>query len=489
MRRLPALVLLALCGCSSQAQQTAIDRLKPCTNEDGPTDAYCGALKVFENRETKSGRTIDLKIVVLPALSSDSKPDPLFFLAGGPGQGAAQMARPLRELLRRVQQDRDIVLVDQRGTGKSNPLNCSGNTDSLTELDETEDTGVTRFRKCLQGYDADPRLYTTSIAMDDLDEVRAFLGYERINLYGGSYGTRAALEYLRRHEPHVRAMVIDGVAPPELRLPLFFPRDAQRALDLLLADCEKDEECRKLHPQLSDRVRALVQRLDKEPAKVRLVHPRTGVTQDVTVKGSLVAGALFGALYSPLASSLIPALIERAERNDFQGMLALMMMNDGVAENMAVGMQFSVICAEDAPRIAPEEQQRASTGTVFGKHLIEARMKICEFWPKGSVEPGYYEPVKSSVPSLVLSGELDPVTPPSWGEMVQKNLSNSRHLIAPGTGHGVISTGCGMRIVRDFIDRGTADGLNDSCLKSLKRPPFFLTPAGPDPARAGGSTP
>lgn len=489
MRRLPLLVLCALYGCSSQAQQSAIDRLKPCTNEEGPTDAYCGTLSVFENRDSKEGRRIDLKIVVLPALSSDSKPDPLFFLAGGPGQGAAQMARPLRDLFRRVQQDRDLVLVDQRGTGKSHPLDCESDNDSLADLNLGDEAMIERLKKCLEKYDADPRQYTTSIAMDDLDDVRAHLGYDKINIYGGSYGTRAALEYLRRHEAHVRALVIDGVAPPELRLPLFFPRDAQRALDLLLADCEKDEVCRKQYPGLGQRVRALVERLDKQPVKVRLVHPRTGVAEDVEFKGGFIAGAMFGALYSPLASSLIPALIERAERNDFQGVLALGMMNDSLGDNMAIGMQMSVLCAEDAPRITAEEYQRASESTTFGKHLTEMRKKVCDFWPRGTVEPGYYQPVTSSVPTLLLSGELDPVTPPSWAEMVQKRFPNSRHLVAPGTGHGVIGTGCGIRLLRDFIDRGSVEGLDDSCLKALKRPPFFLTPAGPDPMRAGGTAP
>lgn len=484
LRVFAIVLLLTLAACTTQSQQTAIDRLHPCKGDEGPTDAYCGVLSVFENRETKTGRTIDLRIVVLPALSTDAKPDPLFFLAGGPGQGAAEMARPLRELFRRVQQDRDIVLVDQRGTGKSNPLRCKSDSDSLSELDESDQAAVDRLRNCLEKYDADPTQYTTSIAMDDLDDVRVFLGYDRVNIYGGSYGTRAALEYLRRHARHVRAIVIDGVAPPELRLPLFMARDAQRALDLLLAACDGDAACRERYPHLSPRVRALIERLDREPLKTRLVHPRTGIADDVTVKGSLIAGTIFGALYSPLASSLIPALVERAERNDFQGMLALAMINDGLVDNMAIGMQMSVLCAEDFPRISPEDARRASTGTVFGKHLVETRLKICGFWPKGKVEAAYYEPVKSSVPTLILSGELDPVTPPSWGELVSKTLPNARHVIVPGTGHGVLSTGCGMRLIREFLDRGTPDGLDGRCLEALKRPPFFTTPSGPDPAPA-----
>jgi pimeloyl-ACP methyl ester carboxylesterase len=269
MRLLAAAVIVCMFGCA-RAEPTAIDRLHPCSGDDGPTDAYCGTLTVSENRQSKQGRTIDLRIVVLPALSRDAKPDPVFFLAGGPGQGAAQMARGLREIFRRVQSERDIVLVDQRGTGKSNPLNCTSDSDTLKDINEPDQTGLERLRKCMQEYDADLTMYTTQIAMDDLDEVRTHLGYDKINLYGGSYGTRAALVYLRQHEANVRSMVIDGVAPPDMRLPLFFARDAQRALDLLIADCEKDEPCRARYPQLGQRVRALLQRLETEPVKTRL---------------------------------------------------------------------------------------------------------------------------------------------------------------------------------------------------------------------------
>jgi pimeloyl-ACP methyl ester carboxylesterase len=485
---LVALLLLAT-GCARQTQSTVLDHLHPCKGDDGPTDAYCGTMPVFENREAKVGRKIDLTIVVLPALSRDAKPDPVFFLAGGPGQGAAQLARGVRDIFRRVQADRDIVLVDQRGTGKSHPLDCKSESESLAEINEPDQTGLDRLKKCMNGYDADLRLYTTPIAMDDLDEVRRYLGYDKINLYGGSYGTRAALVYVRQHEPTVRAVVIDGVSPPDMRLPLFFARDAQRALDLLVADCERDEPCRTQYPNLAARVRALLQRVDAKPVKTRLVHPRTGVAADVTVNGGLIAATLFGALYSPLAASLIPALVERAEHDDFQGMLALALINDGVGDNMAIGMQLSVLCAEDFPRITAEEREHEGNSTIFGQHLMETRMKACEFWPRGTVPSGYYEPVQSSVPALVLSGELDPVTPPNWGALAAKTLVNSKHFIAPGTGHGVLSTGCGMRLVRDFFDHGTAEGLDATCLRALKRPPFFLTPAGPDPTRTTSWSP
>ena len=195
-----------------------------------------------------------------------------------------------------------------------------------------------------------------------------------------------------------------------------------------------------------------------------------------------------GALYSPLTSALIPELIRRAEAGDFQGLLALGLVNERSAENMSAGMQLSVVCAEDYPRIARETAAAQSAQSLFGDHLLRSHMRACELWPKGAVEASYYEPVVSPVPALILSGDLDPVTPPSWGDAVAEHLRNARHIVVPGTGHGAVATGCGARLINDFIERGTAVELDTACLGGLRRPPFFLTPAGPDPAGTGART-
>ncbi len=484
-----ALFSLLLAGCAQAQQTQATDRLKPCAGDDTPVDAYCGTLKVFENRATRQGRQIELNIVVLPALRADAKPDPLFFLAGGPGQGAAKMAKGLRVMFRQVLTDRDMVLVDQRGTGKSNPLNCEDEDDSLKAFARTEAETLALLKTCMAGYDADLRLYTTSIAMDDLDDVRAFLGYDKINIYGGSYGTRAGLVYLRQHGDHVRSAILDGVAPTNMRLPLFVPRDVQRALDLLIADCAASGECNTTYPNLQTRLRDLMTRLEQTPPTVAVVHPRTGERGAITMTARILANILAGTLYIPIASSLIPALIERAEQNDFQGLLALASIGDnGTPLNMSVGMQLSVICAEDAPRITPADVAKESAGTLFGPYVMRMQQDVCTFWPRGEVADSFYEPVTSPVPTLVMSGEIDPVTPPMWGEDVAKHLPASKHIVMPGTGHTAGGTGCGLRIIRNFLAKGDTEGLDTSCMTNVKRPPFFVTPAGPDPASAEAST-
>ena len=205
------------------------------------------------------------------------------------------------------------------------------------------------------------------------------------------------------------------------------------------------------------------------------------------MSAELLAGLVTGALYSPMTASMVPELLVRAEANDFQGLLALATLSESAGENMSTGMQLSVICAEDVPRIGPGDAERETAGTLFARHLLTSRMKPCEFWPAGPIAASYYEPVRSDVPALVLSGDVDPVTPPTWGAEVSAHLSRALHVTAPATGHGVLGTGCGQRLVAAFIERGSVDGLDTSCVASLKRPPFFLTPAGPDPGVSRGT--
>jgi pimeloyl-ACP methyl ester carboxylesterase len=453
-------LLLLTSACGDATAPVPLEHLHACATDEGPSDALCGGLDVDENRAIPGGRRITLNIVVLPALGQDVRADPLFFLAGGPGQGAAQLAPQVQYLFRTVLRTRDIVLVDQRGTGRSHPLNCPSTNESLRDLAESEEASLAQVRRCLHtlAQSSDLRQYTTTIAMDDLDDVRAYLGYEQINLYGGSYGTRAALVYTRRHGARVRAMVLDGVAPTDMRLPLFTSRDAQRALDRLLQDCEEDAPCRAAFPGLGPRVRTLLARL--------------------------VARILFSALYSPVTASLLPTLLERAEHDDFEGLLALAFSGETTVDNMSLGMQLSVLCSEDAGRFTPGDLTREAAGSLFGTDLMIGQVVACGIWPRGVVDPAYYEPLVSDVPTLVLSGDLDPVTPPVWGQTVAARLTRSRHLVAAGTGHGVVATACGARLVSAFLEQGAAETLDAKCLETMRRPGFFLTPSGPEPASA-----
>lgn len=479
-----AAAVLILTSCASLRPPSVTDRLRPCKSSEGPSDAYCGILQVWENREARTGRKIPLKIVVLPALKQEYSPDPVFFLAGGPGQGAAELADLIQEPYRRIQTSRDIVLVDQRGTGRSNPLECK------PPKDEDEDTGndpvpamLQRLHGCLASYQskADVRQYTTPIAMDDLDEVRQYLGYSKINLYGGSYGTRAAIVYVRRHPASTRAVIIDGVAPPDILLPLYMARDSQRALGLLFRDCEKDPACAHRFPHLQDRFQALLDRLTAHPEHVRYADPRTGEEKQLDAKRLTVTGSVFAALYSPLTSALLPLLIEQSEKGNFTGFLALGAAFDPTASTIALGMHFSIVCSEDATHIPPGAVDREAANTFLGAEVAEDRLKPCEFWPKGNIDASYFNNTPSNIPALILSGELDPVTPPVWGQQIAAVWKNSRHIVVPNAGHGTWSSGCVLKLMSQFLNEGTAANLDPTCTNRIERPPFFLGLSGPDP--------
>jgi pimeloyl-ACP methyl ester carboxylesterase len=374
---------------------------------------------------------------------------------------------------------RDIVLVDQRGTGRSHPLECKTADDTLRAEFPDDPSALARLRECLASYDADVRQYTTAIAMDDLEDVRAFLGYERVNLYGASYGTRAALVFLRQHPSRVRTITLDGVAPPDMRLPLFAARDASRALEQVLRDCQNVEGCRDAYPELRSRTVALLARLERAPVTVGVRHPRTGRHESVAVTPRVVAGALVAALYAPVTASTIPLLMHRATEDDFAPLLAMALAGDDTG--ISVGMQLSVLCSEDAGRVDAAAVEREGEGSLFGSHLASGPLAACREWPRGSLPADYFEPVVSDVPALVLSGDLDPVTPPAWGEQVAQHLAKARHYVASGTGHGVASSVCGLRLVEDFLERASAAGLDAACLSEPRRPFFFVSPSGPDP--------
>lgn len=481
---LTASAVSGLAGCTKvgAAQPASKVALAPCRVEGIPWQAKCGTYEVFENRETKQGKKILLRVVVVPALAPNPEPEPLVLLAGGPGQAASETNA--LQSVERIHRNRDILLVDQRGTGASNPLECHFRSPDASLTDDFDaEYREDEVRKCLASYgDTDVRQYTTPIAMDDLDEVRAALGYEKLNLWGVSYGTRAALVYLRQHPEHVRTATLDGVAPMSLYLPLYIARDGQRALELAFSHCEKDAACGKAYPQLRSRVEALVERLKKEPVRTRVAHPLTGVPEDVTLGYTGFMSALQGQLYMPELAALLPLVLDRATRDDWGPFVALSHgIMSGMEKSMSQGMFFAVTCAEDAPFISEEAAAREAFGTWFGETPATNLLRACKVWPKGTVPKGYREPVTSSVPVLLLSGELDPVTPPSWAEEAKRTLSRSLHVVVPGVGHNTMNVGCVRTLMADFVAKGDVADLKPECGEGLARPPFITSFAGSVP--------
>ncbi|MDY7232266.1 alpha/beta hydrolase [Hyalangium rubrum] len=484
--RLAALVvavglLVVACRRSGETQSERKLPLSPCRVEGIEYQALCGTLEVFEDRAAKQGRKIGLRVVVVPALAATPEPDPLVLLAGGPGQAASEA--PVLKMVDRIHRNRDIVLVDQRGTGGSHPLKCNPDPPDAGFAAKFDDAFREEdFRKCVKGYDADPRLYTTPIAMEDLDEVREALGYSKLNLWGISYGTRAALVYMRQYPERVRTATLDGVAPLSLYLPLTMPRDAQRALDLLFEHCEKDAACSKAFPELRARVKAMLDRMEQEPVRVTVKDPLTGVPEEITLSRRVFLQMLFGQLYSPEVAMLVPLMLDRATQGDWAPFVALSQgVSGGLSDTVSHGMFFSVVCTEDAPFITDEAIDREASGTWLGPQMVRNMLEPCRVWPKGTVPEKYREPVTSKAPVLLLSGELDPVTPPAWGDEAKKTLPNSLHVVVPGVGHNTMGLGCIQSLMADFVKQGSVEGLKSECGPELTRPPFFTSFAGPVP--------
>jgi pimeloyl-ACP methyl ester carboxylesterase len=472
-------------ACRGRASATARRiALTPCRLESVAQQTLCGTLDVWEDRAAAKGRRLTLKVAVIPALARHPEPDPLFLLAGGPGQSIIRVAGHLLPAFERVRRRRDIVLVDQRGTGDSAPLDCRLVPDDAPIEEMLGEPGLpmNELRACLERYEADPRLYTTPVAMADLDEARDALGYERINLWGASYGTRAALVYMRDFGPRVRAAVLDGVAPYSNRLPLYFARDAQRAIDLLFAHCAASPACARAYPDLAPRFRQLLAELRERPVRTIVPDPISGRPASVVIRHDDFAAGLRNILYIADSTVLVPLTIDRAVHGEMAPFVAQVTgAQRQMNRTLSLGLLFSVLCAEDAPFIGPDEVEREAAGTFLGPGLAREMLKVCEIWPRGILPPRYREPLRSDLPALLLSGELDPVTPPSWAEETLAGLSRGRHIAVAGVGHGATMQGCVPDLVDRFVTRGHADDLDVSCVASLGRPPFFVSFAGPEP--------
>jgi pimeloyl-ACP methyl ester carboxylesterase len=454
-------------------------KVKPCKvpGEKGKVTARCGLLEVWENRAAKSGRKIRLKVVVLPSRSSTPKPDPVFFFGGGPGEAIATEAGYLADS--ELRRDRDLVFVDQRGTGEPDKLSCElgGHEDDLQSY-LGEMFPVAAVRECRErlAKTYDLTLYTTDMAIDDFDEARAWLGYGKINVVGGSYGTRAAQVYLRRHPQSVRSVVLDGAVPMDETLPITHAAAGQRSLDLLTEWCEKDAACHGKFPEFRQEFQSVMSQLRREPVTVEVKHPRTGKAARVTVAWNVVADGVRWALYSPRPSARLPLMIHQAATGDFTP-LAQASVNSrlGAIDGITMGLFFSVTCAEDIPFIDPAQVPARTANTFLGDYRVAQQTAACGAWPRARIEPSHREPVASDLPVLVVNGERDPVTPPDFGPRVTRAMTRAVRVVIPWGSHGGIEP-CRDKIEADFIERGSGEGLDLSCVKQIQRVPFVLEP-------------
>ncbi len=448
--------------------------------------ARCGTWAVPEDRSNAAGRKIDLRVAIVASVSRSPAPDPLFFITGGPGQAATESFVLLASAFDQIRQKRDIVLVDQRGTGQSGALHCSGDDQADEAFSLSDAEAQARLKQeltaCLSGLKADPRFYTTAIAVQDFEDVRAALGYEKINLYGVSYGTRVAQAYLHDYPQHARTVILDGVVPQDEALGLNVARDAQRALDLIFGRCAAEAGCQAAFPNARAEFDSVLAALAEEPARVTLPHPVTGKLLEVRLTRRQAASTVRLLSYSPETAALLPLLIHVAAQGNYAPLAAQsLMVSEDLSRSVSLGLNLSVVCAEDAPFLQPEALAQANRDTYLQSTEADNIQFMCSLWPRGDIPSDFRQPVSSTVPVLLISGEADPVTPPANADEVAQTLPQSLRLVVPGDGHNVIYRGCLPRVAADFVKSGTAQGLDTACVQDIRPLPFFVSFTGFQP--------
>jgi len=447
--------------------------------------AECGDLSVPENPAEPGGRSISLRVARVSAINRHKQPDPLFVLAGGPGMAATTFYASAAFSFERIHRDRDIVLVDQRGTGRSNPLNCTLDDDDLYRATDAQIAGDAK--RCLTTLEKTARVefYTTSVAVRDLDAVRVALGYQRINIYGVSYGTRVAQHYVRRFPDKARTVILDGVVPPQLALGTATALNAENALSSILARCAHDAECSKHFGDPAVAYHSLRAALQAHAVSVSLSDPTSGEPSKVEFTNYHLATVLRLGSYTAEQAALLPLMLHgaTAESANFIPLASqFLMVNRSYGDVVAYGMHNSVVCSEDVPFWDLAKVNRAELDKTFlGTAQLDGLKSICSIWPRGPVDPDFHTELHSDVPALLLSGGNDPVTPPADAEQAKRGFTHSMHVVIKGLGHGQLTAPCVDRVMARFVSKGAVDGLDVSCVHNDVPMPFFITVGGPSP--------
>ena len=478
------LPLLALLFWTSTAAQPV--EFEDCRISAGPgmrsVQARCTTLARPLDPSGEVEGEIELRIAVVPALDLAPKPDPLVPLAGGPGQGAVQFYMAYRAAFGRVRRDRDILLIDQRGTGQSATMDCEMD-DNIVEGQYSIELTIEYMRMCLEQLPHDPRFFTTSIAARDLEAVREALGYSRLNLYGVSYGSRVAQHFARLYPESTRTIVVDGVVAPQKALGPEIATESQRAIDNILARCLENAECGERFPEIDKTFQRVVQTLTDAPVEIEVPHPSHGRPEALTFGRNEFASAIRLLAYSPETIALIPLLVHEAGEQRYAPLAAQYLMTTiSLMDSLSLGMHNSVMCTEDAPFYESDTiNYDLLNASYMGPLQLEALQAICSIWPDGPIDDGFKAPLATELPVLLLSGTADPITPPAWAALAMAEMENATHLIGEHQGHGQINVGCVPEIVADFIDAADLSSLDTQCIERSFVMPFFVDFSGPTP--------
>lgn len=468
------LFVAALLGMALCAQASAAAKGASCHLPGAEEALRCVTLPVALDYANPKAGAIKLHVTVAPSFREAAKPDPLFVLAGGPGQAGSEVIQLLSTAFKRARATRDIVFIDQRGTGLSGKLDCDDKAGA--EDTETEAQQDAEMRSCIGKAKASFKDYTTANAARDIEQVRLALGYGQLNLWGGSYGTRLAQAYARAYPGNVRSLVLDGVAAPDQVIPAG-GRDSQAALDKMFEQCALDAGCHKAYPRLREEFMALARKVEGG-VRVAMADPRTAAPVTVQMTSGRFLGTIHSMLYSPADARRIPFLVHSAYLGRWEPFVARRnLASDFSAEGgAAVLLHLAVVCAEDVPRLTPE--LLASDAAFITRPTIERLPPLCQAMKVPAVP--WQAPTQIAAPALLLSGALDPVTPPHRAAAAARFMPNARQVVVANAGHGIAQLGCAPRLLRKFLDK-PQDKLDTRCLSEIPAPTFQLGPAGPQP--------
>jgi pimeloyl-ACP methyl ester carboxylesterase len=484
MLRTNLALLAALLAASATNAQSL--ELEDCRINAGPGSssmkARCGTLVRPLDPSGEEPGEIELRITVVPALNLTPEPDPVVPIAGGPGQGSVQFYISYSWAFEDARRNRDILLIDQRGTGESASMDCEFD-DDIVDGEYSLELTIEYTGRCLDELPYDPRFFTTSVAVTDLEAVREALAYPSLNLYGVSYGTRVAQHYARRYPDSTRTVIIDGVVPPQISLGPEIATESQKAVDKILARCASSESCNERFPDLAEDFARVVRDLREIGVEINVPHPSTGRPEELLFGNAEFAAAIRLLAYHPNSMALMPLLIHEAGKGNLvplgsQYMMTMIAMMDA----LSLGMHNAVMCTEDVPFYDKSTiDYDGIEASYMGLFQLEALEAICSIWPAGPIDEGFKEPLASSLPVLLLSGDADPITPPRYADLAAVDLENAIHLIGKDQGHGQISVGCTSGLVADFIASADPTSIDASCLERSFVMPFFLDFSGPKP--------
>jgi pimeloyl-ACP methyl ester carboxylesterase len=445
-------------------------------------DAECADFVRHENPNDDNSKLITLAVIKLPALTPEPEQDAFTIIQGGPGGSSIDLAVAFSPAFEDIRRKRDIIVIDQRGTGRSNKLGCTPPEDNPSEFDPQLAKQLTQVCLDKLSIHSDVRYYTTSVAVDDLEALRKAAGYTQFNIYGTSYGTRVAQHYLRKYPTQTRSLIIDGVAHVGLNFAGGeIARRWQDRFETLNARCKNSPSCFSQHGDLQQSYDEIYSRLEQQTAAVELAHPTTGNTIEYTLNKDSLFGAIRLMAYSSSQSALIPILLSKAKAGDYTFFASqIIQMEESFPVELASGMHNAVVCTEDTPYVTSEDLA-PSSGTILGSLMSEALAASCSIWPRGVMDKDFRTPFSSEVPVLVLSGATDPITPPANGDIAANMLGNARHVIVPAHGHGVIARGCVTKLASNFIHNGNFNDFDSSCVDREHSVPIFSTLTGARP--------